>query len=154
MIAPYATGARGDGRPAGARPRTSRGWPRWARSGRYGFYEALDFTPPALPEGETVAIVRSFMAHHQGMTIVAIANALQDGRMRDRFHGEPMIQASELLLQERMPRDVAVAPSARRGGQGAADRARLGRAGACAAYVGPRARRRRSRICCRTAATR
>jgi hypothetical protein len=49
------------------------------------------------------------MAHHQGMTIVAIANVLQDGRMRDRFHREPIIRASELLLQERTPRDVAVA---------------------------------------------
>ncbi|MDH3235319.1 MAG: glycosyl transferase, partial [Alphaproteobacteria bacterium] len=47
--------------------------------------------------------------HHQGMTIVAIANTLHDGQMRARFHREPMIQAGELLLQERMPRDVAVA---------------------------------------------
>ncbi len=78
-------------------------------SGRYGFYEALDFTRSRLPEGENVAIVRNFMAHHQGMTIVAIANALYDGQMRSRFHHEPMIQASELLLQERMPRDVAIA---------------------------------------------
>jgi cyclic beta-1,2-glucan synthetase len=77
--------------------------------GRYGFYEALDFTRSRLPDNEDVAIVRSFMAHHQGMTIVAIANTLHDGQMRARFHREPMIQSSELLLQERMPRDVAVA---------------------------------------------
>ena len=76
--------------------------------GRYGFYEALDFTPSRVPEGERVAIVRAFMAHHQGMTIVAIADALLDGVMRARFHAEPMVQATELLLQERMPRDVAV----------------------------------------------
>ena len=49
------------------------------------------------------------MAHHQGMTLVAIANALHDGAMRARFHAEPMVQATELLLQERTPRDVAVA---------------------------------------------
>ena len=49
------------------------------------------------------------MAHHQGMTIVAIANALLDGEMRSRFHGEPIVQATELLLQERTPRDVAAA---------------------------------------------
>ena len=48
------------------------------------------------------------MAHHQGMTIVAIADALLDGVMRTRFHAEPMIQATELLLQEGTPRDVAV----------------------------------------------
>ncbi len=53
--------------------------------------------------------MKTYMAHHQGMTIVSIANALQDGRMRSRFHREPMIQACELLLQERMPRDVVTA---------------------------------------------
>ena len=58
----------------------------WGARGRYGFYEALDFTPQRLPEGETVAIVRSYMAHHQGMTIVAIGNALHDAQMRSRFH--------------------------------------------------------------------
>ena len=66
--------------------------------------------PSRLPSDETQAIVRSFMAHHQGMTITAIANTLQDGRLRDRFHAEPMIQGVELLLQERIPRDVASAP--------------------------------------------
>ncbi|RYF63788.1 MAG: glycosyl transferase, partial [Comamonadaceae bacterium] len=76
--------------------------------GRHGFYEALDFTPSRLPEGARVAIVHSFMAHHQGMSIVALANVLQGGRMRERFHREPMVQSSELLLQERMPRNVAV----------------------------------------------
>jgi cyclic beta-1,2-glucan synthetase len=76
--------------------------------GRYGFYEALDYTPTRLPENTDVAIVRAFMAHHQGMTIVAIADALLDGIMRARFHAEPMIQATELLLQEGTPRDVAV----------------------------------------------
>ncbi|MBI4515493.1 MAG: hypothetical protein HY699_06735 [Deltaproteobacteria bacterium] len=77
--------------------------------GRYGFYEALDYTPARLPEGAPVAIVRAYMAHHQGMTLLAIANALQGGAMRVRFHSEPMVQATELLLQERTPRDVAVA---------------------------------------------
>jgi cyclic beta-1,2-glucan synthetase len=77
--------------------------------GRYGFYEALDFTRTRLPDGADAGVVRAFMAHHQGMTIVAIANALQGGRMRARFHAEPIIQASELLLQERLPRDVPAA---------------------------------------------
>ncbi len=75
--------------------------------GRYGFYEALDYTPKRLPEGQSFAIVRAFMAHHQGMTIVAIADALLEGAVRARFHSEPIIKATELLLQERMPRDVA-----------------------------------------------
>jgi len=77
--------------------------------GRYGFFEALDYTRSRLPEGSRVAVVRAFMAHHQGMTVVAIANVLFDGRMRERFHAEPSIQATELLLQERTPRDVSVA---------------------------------------------
>ena len=77
--------------------------------GRFGWYEALDYTPTRVPEGETVAIVRAYMAHHQGMTLVAIDDALLDGAMRARFHSEPIIQATELLLQERTPRDVGVA---------------------------------------------
>ncbi len=78
--------------------------------GRFGFYEAVDFTPTRIPNGESAAIVRAFMAHHQGMTIVAIADALFDGIVRKRFHAEPMVQATELLLQERVPRDVMSAP--------------------------------------------
>ena len=77
--------------------------------GDYGFYEALDYTPTRVPDGESMVVVRAYMAHHQGMTIVAVADALQDGAMRARFHAEPIIQATELLLQERPPRDVAVA---------------------------------------------
>jgi cyclic beta-1,2-glucan synthetase len=77
-------------------------------SGIYGFYEALDFTQSRLREDQRVAIVRNYMAHHQGMTIVAIANCLNDGEMRNRFHREPMIQSCELLLQERMPKDIAI----------------------------------------------
>jgi cyclic beta-1,2-glucan synthetase len=78
-------------------------------SGAYGFYEALDYTSTRLPEGETVAVVRTFLAHHQGMSLIAIADVLTDGAMRSRFHAEPMVQATELLLQERTPRDVLVA---------------------------------------------
>ncbi|HWL71332.1 MAG TPA: glucoamylase family protein [Geminicoccus sp.] len=108
VIAPYATGLAVMVDPRGALQNYDRLAGMGAR-GRYGFYEAVDFTRSRLPDGENCAIVRNFMAHHQGMTIVAIANVLQDGCMRARFHREPMIQASELLLQERMPRDVAVA---------------------------------------------
>ena len=78
-------------------------------SGRYGFREALDYTGRRLPEDATVAVVDSYMAHHQGMSLVAIGNVLHDAAMVRRFHAEPMVQATELLLQERMPRDVLVA---------------------------------------------
>lgn len=108
VIAPYATGLAAMVDPQGARKNYAH-LARMGAEGRYGFYEALDFTRARLPVGEKVAILRSFMAHHQAMTIVAIANTLHDGQMRARFHREPMIQASELLLQERTPRDVFVA---------------------------------------------
>ncbi|MDD5035298.1 MAG: glucoamylase family protein, partial [Methylococcaceae bacterium] len=72
--------------------------------GRFGFYEALDFTPERLAEGQRVAIVRCYMAHHQGMSLVAFVNAVHAGAMRHRFHHAPLIQAADLLLQERIPR--------------------------------------------------
>ena len=89
--------------------------------GRYGWYEALDFTAARLPEGAKYAVVRCYMAHHQGMSIIAIADALLNGAMRRRFHAEPIIQATELLLQERMPRDVALAEPKTEGAAEAAD---------------------------------
>lgn len=106
VIAPYATALALMVDPAAALGNFAR-LDRLGASGQFGFYESLDFTRKRLPVGEDVAIVRAFMSHHQGMTIVAIGNAIFDGAMRARFHAEPIIQASELLLQERTPRDVA-----------------------------------------------
>ncbi len=108
VIAPYATGLATMVDPRGALKNFSL-LETMGGSGTFGFYEALDFTPSRVPEGQTAAVVRNFMAHHQGMTIVAISNTLNGGRMRTRFHAEPIIQATELLLQERVPRDVTVA---------------------------------------------
>ena len=71
--------------------------------GQYGLYEALDCTPSRVPIGQSGARVRSYMAHHHGMTMVALANALQDEVMVRRFHSDPRIQTVELLLQEQMP---------------------------------------------------
>lgn len=106
VIAPYATALAAMVDPALACGNFAR-LAQMGASGRFGFYEALDFTPSRLPQDAGFAIVRCFMAHHQGMTIVAVANALHRGEMRERFHREPVIQACELLLQERVPRDVA-----------------------------------------------
>jgi cyclic beta-1,2-glucan synthetase len=108
VVAPYATALAAMIDPAGA----ARNLAHLAEAGgrgRYGWYEALDYTRSRIPEGANVAVVRCFMAHHQAMSLLAIANAVHDGAMRARFHAEPMIQAAELLLQERMPRNVAVA---------------------------------------------
>lgn len=108
VIAPYASGLATMVDPHGAQQNFAR-LAQMGAKGRFGFYEAIDFTRSRLPEDEEFAIIRSYMAHHQGMTIVAIANTLHGGQMRERFHREPMIQATELLLQERMPRNVAIA---------------------------------------------
>jgi cyclic beta-1,2-glucan synthetase len=108
VIAPYATALAAMVDPAAAALNFSR-LLQDGGLGHFGWYEALDYTPARVPEGERVAVVRAYMAHHQGMTLVALADALNSGGMRARFHAEPMIQATELLLQERTPRDVAVA---------------------------------------------
>ena len=109
VIAPYATALAAMVDPGGRRDELLARCRRPAAVGHFGWYEALDYTPSRVPEGETVAVVRAYMAHHQGMTLVALADALNDGAMRARFHAEPIIKATELLLQERTPRDVAVA---------------------------------------------
>jgi len=69
--------------------------------GRYGFYEAIDYTPSRLLRGQSSAIVQSFMAHHQGMSLLAMASLLLDQPMQRRFESDPLCQATLLLLQER-----------------------------------------------------
>lgn len=72
-------------------------------AGRFGLYEAIDFTRERLPLKKNFGIVKSYMAHHQGMSLLALSNILQDNRMQKRFHRDPLVQATELLLQERVP---------------------------------------------------
>lgn len=76
--------------------------------GKFGFYEALDYTPSRLRRGETSAIVRSFMAHHQGMSFLSLAYLLLDRPMQRRFDSEPIFQATMLLLQERIPKATII----------------------------------------------
>lgn len=105
VIAPYATGLATMIDPVAS----AHNFDRLAAMGAlcdYGFFEAIDYTPARRPEGADHVIIQSVMAHHQGMSLVAIANTVHDGRMRARFHREPMVKAAELLLQERSPRDV------------------------------------------------
>lgn len=107
VIAPYATALALMVDPASAL-RNFTALAQAGGMGRYGFYEALDFTRRHLPAGKNVAVVRAYMSHHQGMSIVSIANTLMNGIMRSNFHADPVIQAAELLLQERTPRDVTL----------------------------------------------
>ncbi len=71
--------------------------------GKLGMYEAVDFTPSRLPRGQSSTVVRSFMAHHQGMAMLSLAYLLLDRPMQKRFETDPQFQATMLLLQERIP---------------------------------------------------
>ncbi|MEP7058615.1 MAG: glucoamylase family protein, partial [Caldimonas sp.] len=79
-------------------------------SGRYGMYEAIDYTASRLPRGQSSAIVRSFMAHHQGMGLLALAHLLLERPMQRHFEADPRLQATLLLLQERVPRVTVLQP--------------------------------------------
>ncbi|MCM8769388.1 MAG: hypothetical protein NC911_06955 [Candidatus Omnitrophica bacterium] len=70
---------------------------------RFGFYEAVDFTPDRLAPNQKKALIRCFMAHHHGMSLIAIANVLLDWPMPRRFRQNPSFRAAELLLHERVP---------------------------------------------------
>ena len=70
----------------------------------YGFYEAIDYTSSRLPRGQENVIIRSFMAHHQGMSFLSLAYVLLEQPMQKRFEANVQMQSSLLLLQERIPR--------------------------------------------------
>ncbi len=73
-------------------------------AGEYGFYEAVDYTASRVPRGKSMVIIQSYMVHHQGMGLLALASVLLDKPMQRRFTAELRFQASLLLLQERIPR--------------------------------------------------
>ena len=74
--------------------------------GDVGFRDAIDYTRP--DPGEPFALVKNYMAHHVGMSLVAFTNVLTDAVWQRRFHEDPLIQAAELLLFERVPRRVVI----------------------------------------------
>ena len=117
VVAPYATALAAMVDPVAA----AANFRRLARAGavgRFGFFEALDYTPRESPraenDGETAPArarmhpVRAFLAHHQGMSLVSIANVVFDSPMVRRFHSDPRVRATEPLLQERVPRFVPI----------------------------------------------
>jgi cyclic beta-1,2-glucan synthetase len=77
-------------------------------TGSYGFYDACDFTASRMRNGKSSEPVRCWMAHHQGMSLVAAATVLCDMAMQKRFHAEPRVAATERLLQEKIPRSHAL----------------------------------------------
>ena len=81
-------------------------------AGRFGLYEAIDYTTARLPRGQSHAVVRSFMVHHQGMGLLSLAYLLCNQPMQKRFVADPELQATLLLLQERIPRTGVFHPHA------------------------------------------
>ena len=71
--------------------------------GPFGYYEAIDYTADRLEPGQRRAVIKTYMAHHQGMSLVALNNCVNGNIMQARFHADPRVQAAELLLQERSP---------------------------------------------------
>jgi len=76
--------------------------------GKFGFYEAVDYTSGRVPRGQPFAIVRSFMAHHEGMSLLSLAHFLLDRPMQKRFEADPLFRATLLLLQEKIPRATTI----------------------------------------------
>jgi cyclic beta-1,2-glucan synthetase len=72
--------------------------------GKYGYYEAMDFTHGRLPKDQQHMVISSFMAHHQGMSMLTLANLLLPKTMVDRFHQNKQVRSAELLQQERIPK--------------------------------------------------
>ena len=76
--------------------------------GRFGLFEAIDYTPARQRRGQSSAVVRAFMAHHQGMSLLALAHLILERPMQRRFESEPLFQAIMLLLQEKIPKATAL----------------------------------------------
>ncbi len=117
VVAPYATALAAMVEPE----RAAHNFRRLAREGldgKYGFYEAIDYThrkaddsetvPGPRPHGSRGVVVQAFLAHHQGMSLVALANTVLGHPMVERLHADPRVQATALLLQERAPRHAPI----------------------------------------------
>jgi cyclic beta-1,2-glucan synthetase len=105
VISPYSTFLALHVDPAGSlanlRRMASLGW-----LGTYGFYESADYSRQRRSWRKRYELVRCWMAHHQGMSLLAVANLLMDDVVRNWFHADPRVQATELLLHEKPVRDV------------------------------------------------
>ncbi|RPJ75515.1 MAG: hypothetical protein EHM20_08820, partial [Alphaproteobacteria bacterium] len=77
---------------------------------KYGFYESIDYTKDRLQRGHKNSIIKSFMVHHQGMVLISLDNVLHNNIMQNRFHADPIIKATELLLQEKIPHHMPIIP--------------------------------------------
>ena len=145
VIAPYATALAAMVDPAAA-VRNFDALALAGGRGSYGFYEALDYTPSRVPKGERVAVVRAFMAHHQGMSITAIANALIAGAMRRRFHADADHRRHRAASPGAQPARADRRAGTRRGGSRRRRCARYDAAGRAPVREPAHGRRRRRRF--------
>jgi cyclic beta-1,2-glucan synthetase len=76
--------------------------------GLLGFYDAIDFTPSRMNEDEHYKIVKTYMVHHHGMSLLALENILNRWEIHNYFHSDPRIMGCELILQEKVPRGVPI----------------------------------------------
>ncbi len=76
--------------------------------GKYGLYEAIDYTRSRLSSGKNSEVVKTFMAHHQGLILLSINNLINNNILQKRFSKNPEVQAIDILLQERMPESVII----------------------------------------------
>jgi cyclic beta-1,2-glucan synthetase len=111
VVSPYATALASLVSPSAAAENFER-LARLGMDGRFGFWEALDYNPrgrdadaPA-DSGARPNVIRAVFAHHQGMSLVALANVVCEDVFVSRFHADPRVKATELLLQERVPREA------------------------------------------------
>src|SRR5262245_31028110 len=108
VVAPYATALALGVQPAAAMKNLRRlaalGNPTVL--GDHGFYEAIDYSRRTEPRAAAGIIIHCYMAHHQGMSLLAYDNALHENAMRKRFHSDPRIRATEPLLQEHIPEQI------------------------------------------------
>ncbi|EDS78569.1 319-kDA protein [Clostridium botulinum C str. Eklund] len=74
--------------------------------GRYGLYEAIDYTTDRLPRNVKSGIVKCFMVHHEGMSLMSLDNVLNDNIFRKRFHNNPKVKSTEVLLEEKVPNKI------------------------------------------------
>ena len=75
---------------------------------KYGFYEAIDYTIPRLKYGKKYEVVKTYMAHHQALSLLSINNLVNNNILVTRFMQNPEIEAIDILLQERMPKKAII----------------------------------------------
>src|ERR1051325_11000127 len=101
VVAPYATALATAVNPQAA-VQNLRRLEEESTLGKFGYYDSIDYTPARVPQNEKRVLIRTYVAHHQGINLVALDNAMHDRPMEKRFHADPMVRATELLLQERI----------------------------------------------------